>query len=183
MSRLDRRHSFCTSSTSSRQGHPPRNRHCGWSFAFLAPLMGLAALVWFLFRVISKPSRATYPCQRAAFPLAASFIIWISGALGVRMLFGHAISWCLAPRNWWLSMVAAMVLWVVLGGNPFGASAWIPDPHGPIGTAKGIFPGRVVWVRDPAATRWNGVNGNWWDDYTGVGSNTNGTDQVVVDAM
>ena len=43
------------------------------------PLLGFSALVWFLIRVIPKPSRAVYPCQRAAFPLAASFIIWFSG--------------------------------------------------------------------------------------------------------
>ncbi len=35
---------------------------------------GLLALAWFLIRVIPKPSRALYPCQRAAFPLASAFI-------------------------------------------------------------------------------------------------------------
>lgn len=38
--------------------------------------MGLVALVWFLCRVIPKPSRASYPCQRAAFPIATSFVLW-----------------------------------------------------------------------------------------------------------
>jgi len=42
---------------------------------------GFASLIWFLIRVIPKPSRALYPCQRAAFPVATSFIIWISGTL------------------------------------------------------------------------------------------------------
>jgi hypothetical protein len=36
----------------------------------LAAVAGLVALTWFLVRVIPKPSRASYPCQRAAFPLA-----------------------------------------------------------------------------------------------------------------
>lgn len=44
-------------------------------------LLGAAALVWFIIRVIPKPSRATYPCQRAAFPIATAFVIWITGAL------------------------------------------------------------------------------------------------------
>jgi len=44
-------------------------------------LIGAAALIWFIIRVIPKPSRAAYPCQRAAFPLASAFVIWISGAL------------------------------------------------------------------------------------------------------
>lgn len=44
-------------------------------------LIGLIALVWFLLRVIPKPQRASYPCQRAAFPLATGFVIWITGFL------------------------------------------------------------------------------------------------------
>ncbi len=43
----------------------------------IVPIMGLIALIWFLVRVIPKPSRAFYPCQRAAFPLASAFVIWI----------------------------------------------------------------------------------------------------------
>lgn len=46
---------------------------------WLYPIMGLAALIWFFIRVIPKPSRATYPCQRAAFPIASSFVIWVTG--------------------------------------------------------------------------------------------------------
>jgi hypothetical protein len=34
----------------------------------------------------------------------------------------------------------------------------------PIGTARGIFPGRVVWVHDTLVAKWDGVNGYWWDD-------------------
>ncbi len=41
------------------------------------PILGIVALIWFLVRVIPKPSRAFYPCQRAAFPLATAFVIWI----------------------------------------------------------------------------------------------------------
>jgi hypothetical protein len=36
--------------------------------------------------------------------------------------------------------------------------------NSPIGAGKGIFPGRVVWVRDAGATTWDGVTGHWWDD-------------------
>lgn len=34
----------------------------------------------------------------------------------------------------------------------------------PLGEGQGVHPGRVVWVRDPAATRWDGASGRWWDD-------------------
>jgi hypothetical protein len=33
----------------------------------------------------------------------------------------------------------------------------------PIGKAKGIYPGRVTWIRDVNATPWNGKTGRWWD--------------------
>ncbi|MGA2113556.1 MAG: DUF362 domain-containing protein [Bryobacteraceae bacterium] len=45
----------------------------------------------------------------------------------------------------------------------------------PVGASKGIYPGRVVWVRDAKATSWDGVTGHWWDD-----ANTN---QRVVHGM
>lgn len=34
-------------------------------------------------------------------------------------------------------------------------------PHEPLGRGVGAMPGRVVWVRDGAAVRWNG-SGYWW---------------------
>jgi Domain of unknown function (DUF362) len=34
----------------------------------------------------------------------------------------------------------------------------------PVGVAKGIHPGRVVWVRDPEVTNWKGPeDGHWWE--------------------
>jgi uncharacterized protein (DUF362 family) len=45
-------------------------------------VVGLGSLIWFLIRVIPKPSRAMYPCQRAAFPIATGFIIWITTTFG-----------------------------------------------------------------------------------------------------
>jgi len=52
----------------------------------LAFFVGLSALAWFLIRVIPKPSRASYPCQRAAFPIASAFVIWLTGV--VTSMFG-----------------------------------------------------------------------------------------------
>ena len=57
---------------------------------WLYPFIGLAALVWFLIRVIPKPSRATYPCQRVAFPLASGFIVWLLGITGSAIAFRKA---------------------------------------------------------------------------------------------
>ena len=44
-------------------------------------IVGVASLVWFIIRVIPKPSRAAYPCQRAAFPIASAFLIWLTATL------------------------------------------------------------------------------------------------------
>jgi hypothetical protein len=49
------------------------------------------------------------------------------------------------------------------------------EANHPIGAGKGIYPGRVVWVRDPNATSWDGATGHWWDDAH--------TDQKVVHGM
>ena len=63
------------------RGCHQKEHHNLWqSWARLAfLLMSAAAVAWFLVRVIPKPIRATYPCQRAAFPLATTFVIWLLG--------------------------------------------------------------------------------------------------------
>jgi hypothetical protein len=51
-----------------------------------------------------------------------------------------------------------------------------PAANVPIGVAKGLHPGRVVWAHDPNATPWEGPGqGHWWE--------SNHTDQDVVDNM
>lgn len=44
-------------------------------------LTGIFSVVWFLIRVIPKPGRASYPCQREAFPIASAFVIWLLGSV------------------------------------------------------------------------------------------------------
>jgi uncharacterized protein (DUF362 family) len=53
-------------------------------------MIGGLALLWFIVRVIPKPSRAAYPCQRAAFPLASAFVIWTVGTLFSFRFFRNA---------------------------------------------------------------------------------------------
>jgi len=51
-----------------------------------------------------------------------------------------------------------------------------PVANAPIGMAKGIHPGRVVWVHNPDATDWDGPgDGYWWE--------SKHTNQAVVDQM
>jgi hypothetical protein len=63
---------------------------------------------------------------------------------------------------------------VTVGDRAALASA--PASNQPVGVAKGLNPGRVVWVHDRDAAKWGGPEqGHWWE-----GSNT---DQAVVDSM
>ncbi|MFH1265267.1 MAG: DUF362 domain-containing protein [Planctomycetota bacterium] len=45
---------------------------------------------------------------------------------------------------------------------------WAPvePPNQPVGQAKGIFPGRVVWVHEPKVAQWDGdpQSGGWFED-------------------
>jgi Domain of unknown function (DUF362) len=155
---------------------PKRHRLLRWIF----PAWGLLALIWFLVRVIPKPSRATYPCQRAAFPLASGFIIWLVGAAG-SIGFIRKAKRCLAQSRYALCAVLVAVsvgsVWVAQSVTTERALyADEPAANAPIGVAKGIHPGRVVWVHDPNATDWVGPgDGHWWQ--------SNHTNQHAVDRM
>ena len=51
------------------------------------PVLGLVSLIWFLIRVIPKPSRISYPCQRAAFPMAIGFLGFLGGITGITGIY------------------------------------------------------------------------------------------------
>jgi hypothetical protein len=159
----------------------PTERPRRWP-ALLLPITGLAALIWFLVRVVPKPSRAAYPCQRMAMPMASGFIVWLTGLAGSAILYRRARHWLDRSRYVLAAacaVAAVAVIWACIGmteDNPAAAAFSPSEPvNSPMGTAKGIHPGRVVWVRDAKATRWDGNTGNWWDE--------GNTDQKVVDAM
>jgi len=161
--------------------HLKRKRRRRW-VRWILPITGLAALIWFLVRVVPKPSRATYPCQRTAMPLASGFVIWLVGLIGSVTVFKKARRLLRESRLAWacVCLVIAAVMGLVSlahlperlaqAGQPWGS-------HGPLGQAKGIHPGRVVWVHDPEATDWEGYGSteHWWQDDC--------TDLAVVEKM
>ena len=156
----------------------PRRKHGG--LKWLAGAVGLASLAWFFLRVIPNPSRAAYPCQRAAAPLASGFVLWIVGSLAT------ASVWRRARELWgrWQWRLACACL-LAAGTLAIGALvaqreplqlASAHAPNQPVGVAKGVHPGRVVWVHDPNATNWDGPGqGHWWE--------ADHTTQAAVDRM
>ncbi len=161
-----------------KQFHVPQR---SWP-TLLLPITGLFALVWFLIRVLPKPSRATYPCQRMAAPLASAFVVWVIGMVGSTIACRRA-KFLLDRSRYVLATICAVaavaIIWVATGtteNNPATAAFAPSEPaNSPMGMAKGIHPGRVVWVHDGNATSWDGSTGNWWDDKN--------TDPKLVDKM
>jgi parallel beta-helix repeat protein len=153
-----------------------------WLVILVFPIAGLVSLLWFLIRVVPKPSRATYPCQRVAVPLAGSFLAWVVGLIGSTLAYRKARRFFHQSRYVLTAVcagVAVLAIWwslSVADSNPASA-AFVPaePPNSPMGVAKGIYPGRVVWVRDLDATSWDASTGRWWDDAS--------TNQEVVDYM
>ncbi len=155
-------------------GPARRGNRLVWLFSGV----GLFSLVWFLARVIPKPSRAAYPCQRVAFPLASSFVVWLLAVLG------SAFAWRKArgrnQRVWRACLwgTAALVGVIVAGAHvPLARTFAGNPPHGPLGVGKGIFPGRVAWVYAPTATSWAGYTSpeHWFA--------SNHTDLATVEVM
>ena len=142
---------------------PKTGRVIGVNFSgfsvLLFPFLGLLALIWVAVRVIPRPSRATYPCMKVAMPLASGFLTWMGG------LFLSAIIFVKARKHWMKSryllassfIVAAFAVLAVTTAHDYSATnvefkTSVHKANVPMGEAKGIFPGRVVWVYDPDAT-------------------------------
>ena len=48
---------------------------------------GLLATIWFLVRVIPKPSRVHYPCVQATAPFMSGFVLYLGGSIGTFSLY------------------------------------------------------------------------------------------------
>jgi len=136
-------------------------------FGFVA---GVLALAWFLIRVIPKPSRALYPCQRAAFPIASAFVAYLI-SLAASVLAFRGLRDAFRRRKVFAALACLAAGTVALLVNLSVSSressaAFVPTDaaNSPVGAAQGIHPGRVVWVRDSLAAHWDGSTGNWWTD-------------------
>ncbi len=148
---------------------------------FLA--MGIVSTIWFLVRVIPKPSRASYPCMRVAAPVMSGFVIYLLSIGGVTLAFRKTRT-SIMRRKYLLSSVLfiVMIFFMVIsitGGIHFLQAADTdysgPEdgPNQPLGTPTGIKPGRVIWAWDPKATNENCINTFDSKDYYFKPENTN----------
>jgi hypothetical protein len=137
------------------------------------PVIGILALVWFLVRTLPKPSRAVYPCQRIAAGIGFTFLTFLAGVLGSLAFF--KVIKRIMKKLPAIAMAGVLILSVGVGlatsilvtsfistENVVYAD-WNPGdpPNSPMGTAKGIHPGRVAWSHNPDATA-DTPSGSWW---------------------
>lgn len=152
----------------------------------LFPILGLAALIWFLIRVIPKPSRASYPCIRASMPLASSFVLYVISLTTTLFVFKKARTFLFKAK--YALFAGTLILGIALSyittalNNQKAVASYMSAPllaaNEVVGAGQGTFPGRVAWVYNPDATNENcdNVNGDYWFD-------DQNTDQAEVNAM
>jgi len=134
-------------------------------------LISVLATIWFLIRVIPKPSRALYPCMQVAAPIMSSFVIWILAVTGAAFAFRKAKHKIIEAR--YIAAGLFLILGIAFTSVFMARSSketkaanleiWY-KPNIPLGVAKGMFPGRVAWGHNPKIASWDGKTGFWWED-------------------
>lgn len=153
-------------------------------------LVSVLATIWFLIRVIPKPSRATYPCMQMAAPVMSGFAIWILSISGAAFAFKNAKhkfiqTKYLAAGFFLILGIGAISIFMAnsakdsVAANSESLEIWY-KPNVPLGEAKGMFPGRVVWGHNPKIASWDGKTGFWWDDSH---NNQNETDKLLAQTL
>jgi len=158
----------------------------------LFPLIGLVSLIWFLIRVLPKPTRATYPCMRVAAPVASGFIVYMLGLITSVFAF-HKAKKRLRESRYILAtlfIIIGLIGSLILTENPKNPvyANFVSDenpPNTPMGVPKGIFPGRVVWAHNPDATNENCTLDYRKDDgwFMPVNNNPAAVEKMVSDVL
>jgi len=128
-------------------------------------IMGILSTIWFLVRVIPKPSRATYPCMRVAAPFMSGLVIYLLAVGGLTVASRKSKRKIVNVRysaSILLTFAVVITLAITPSDNKSASVMNIPvktgpddGPNQPFGTAMGIKPGRVIWDWDTAATNRN----------------------------
>jgi hypothetical protein len=146
-------------------------------------VLGIMSTIWFMVRVIPKPSRAAYPCMQVAAPLMSGFIIYLLTLGGITLAFRKAKQSILQRRylaTGLFFLFAQTGLLFMLTHNSQISYGSEPTetgpeegPNQPIGAAMGVNPGRVVWVWNTKATNENCSNTFEKKDYYFKPENSN----------
>ncbi len=139
--------------------------------------LGISSTLWFLIRVLPKPSRASYPCMQTAAPLMSAFVLYLLSFTGAWLSFRklgenvrkHRWGWGIACL---FSAVFCSFLLLVENSTEVLARTVLPIPTvkmvqaplTPVGDAKGIHPGRVAWAYVPGAATWIKGEGHWYEE-------------------
>lgn len=127
-------------------------------------VLGLVSTVWFLIRVIPKPTRANYPCMRVAAPFMSGLIIYLLAVAGITVASRRTRRKILNVRyaSAFLLVFGVIVALAISPSTNTNTPQNIamktgPDdgPNQPMGKGLGINPGRVIWAWDPMATNEN----------------------------
>ena len=129
-------------------------------------IMGIASTVWFLLRVLPKPSRASYPCVRASAPMMSGFVIYLLSLGGISVALKKSVTSLVKARYIAAGSLfgLALLFSIVSLLNDFSFSAAqvaetskgpSEQPNQPFGKSTGINPGLVVWAWNPDATNEN----------------------------
>ena len=162
-------------------------------------ILGMVSTAWFLIRVIPKPSRAAYPCMRTAAPFMSALLVYLLSFSGAFLAFRKARTSFYKARYAMAGVFTALTLIIALIffgqdvrvaiAQTMAVKGILPDaPNSPMGTARGLNPGRVVWVFNENATNVNCANG-WGTDGKGNTADDDGyflpknTDKEVVKVM
>ena len=141
-------------------------------YKLLFPVFGLVSLIWVLIRVLPKPSRATYPCQSVAIPAASAFISYMA-AIFLSVTTFKGAQHFVRNRRFVISsvvivfgVVISLLFYIKSGENSLAVDTGTFTPsdavNTPMGTARGIEPGRVAWAYDLTACNWDGTSDYWW---------------------
>jgi len=152
---------------------------------------GVISTIWFLIRVIPKPSRAVYPCMRIAAPLMSGFVVYLLTLGGFALLLRKARKRFLSASyvaSGFLVITAILLMAFLIGqqslessANPLEKTGPDDGPNQPMGIGNGANPGRVVWVWNPRATNEDCVNA--FEFYKPENTNQGVVNKMVVDGV
>jgi hypothetical protein len=151
-------------------------------------IMGIVSTIWFLVRVIPKPSRATYPCMKVAAPFMSGFVAYLLAIAGLTAISRRVKRKIINVRyGATILLLTGMIVAMAIIPSNIRETAFQtketktgPEdgPNQPFGEAKGIFPGRVVWIWNPDATNEKFEHNNF-DTYDWFVNQENNNKEVI----